>query len=89
MKEEEEEEEEEAEEEEEEDEEEEDGSIRSSISIYAVLLSYNDYTQHNNVHCTQRVRMHATMYTSDIRNKNALPPCHPCVDYWEFLGSRY
>ena len=39
-----------------EEEEEEDGSIRSSISIYVVLLSYNDFTQHNTVRCTHRVR---------------------------------
>ena len=72
-----EEEEEEADEEEEEDEEEEDGSIRSCISIYAVLLSYNDYTQHNNVHCTQRVRMH--VHNVYIRYQKQTPPSRPAT----------
>ena len=88
---------EEEEETEEEEEEEEDGSIRSSISIYVVLLSYNDFTQHNTVRCTHRVRDACTQRIHQntapipigIRKNTALPPRHPCVGYWETLGSRH
>ena len=72
--------EEEEEEDEEEEEEEEDGSIRSSISIYVVLLSYNDFTQHNTVCCTHRVRDECTQHIYQNTNwyqKKHRPPAPP------------